>query len=201
MLSHIATHTYHANNPGGIRRLAAKLDRPLWITEYGDGEAGGLTMARRIRDDIVQTRAAAWIYWQFAEPDSHWGLVRYRWRDAGREIFINKKFYVLAQFSCFIRPGFQILDAGDENSLAAYDASHHRLILVTVNDGAPPLTAAFDLRAFQVPDAPVHGYRTSDSEDMHAVDSIAITGGKLIVTLPPRSVTTFDIADILPRPN
>ena len=59
MLSYIATHTYTANNPAGIRDLAVALHKPLWISEYGDGEASGLRLARRIRDDLVQTRACA----------------------------------------------------------------------------------------------------------------------------------------------
>lgn len=200
LLSLIATHTYGANNPAGVRRLAAALGRPLWVTEYGDGEASGLMMARRIRDDIAQTHAAAWIYWQFAEPDSQWGLVGYHWGEPSPKITINKKFYVLAQFSCFIRPGFQILDAGDKNSLAAYDAASHRLVLVTVNDSEHPLTAAFNLDLFRAPSAPVACYRTSDRENMQAVDPVVLTGGKLISILPPRSVTTQVVAGIDPAP-
>ena len=201
LLSRVATHTYYANNPAGLRQLAASIGRPLWVTEYGDGEASGLMLARRIRDDIVQTRACAWIYWQFAEPGGNWGLVRYRARNPNRPFSLNKKFYVMSQFSRFIRPGFQILDAGDTNSLVAYDPAGHQLVLVSVNDGKRPQTVAYDLGAFRVPDAPVQGWRTSKREDLWPVDSVAITGGKLISTLPRRSVTTFVIADIYPAPS
>jgi O-glycosyl hydrolase len=201
LLARVASHTYHANNPDGLRQLAAAIGRPLWISEYGDGEPSGLTLARRIRDDIVQTHACAWIYWQFAEPGGNWGLVRYHMRDTNGPLSLNKKFYVMSQFSRFIRPGFQILEAGDTNSLVAYDSAGHQLVLVSVNDGERPLTVAYDLVAFRVPAAPVQGWRTSDSEDLQAVNSAAITGGKLIATLPPRSVTTLVITDILPRPN
>jgi len=198
MLSRVATHTYHANNPDGLRRLAAAIGRPLWISEYGDGEPSGLMLARRIRDDIVQTRASAWIYWQFAEPGGNWGLVRYRARNPDGPFSLNKKFYVMSQFSRFIRPGFQILEAGDTNSLAAYDPAGHQLVVVSVNGGEHPLTVAYDLGAFRVSDAPVRCCRTSDSEDLQTVDSLAITGGKLISTLLPRSVTTLVITDIYP---
>jgi len=200
LLSRIATHTYHANNPDGLRRLAAAIGRPLWISEYGDGESSGLMLARRIRDDIVQTHACAWIYWQFAEPGGNWGLVRFRSRNPDGPISPNKKFYVMSQFSRFIRPGFKILDAGDTNSLAAYDAANHRLVLVSVNDSEHPLTVAYNLGDFRAPDAPVQGWRTSDSEDMQAVAALAIAGGKLISTLPPRSVTTQIVDGIYPAP-
>jgi len=201
LLAHVASHTYEANNPADLRRLAIALDRPLWITEYGDGDASGLKLARRIRDDIAQTHACAWIYWQFAEPGGNWGLVRFRGRDPNAPFSLNKKFYVMSQFSRFIRPGFQILDAGDTNSLAAYDPSGHQLVTVSVNDNELPLTIAYDLGAFRVPDSPVQACRTSASENMQAVDSITITDGKLNVILPPRSVTTHVITDILPRSN
>jgi O-glycosyl hydrolase len=200
LLSRIATHTYSANNPKGIRRLAVALDRPLWISEYGDGEASGLQLARRVRDDLVQTHARAWIYWQFAEPDSNWGLVRYHRRETNPPFSFNKKFYVLSQFSCFIRPGCQILDAGDENSVAAYAPANHRLVIVSVNDGESPLTVAFNLNLFRMTTALANGCRTSASENMQAIDPVAINSGQLIAMLPPRSVTTHVITEIFPLP-
>jgi O-glycosyl hydrolase len=198
MLSHLATHTYTANNPDGIRKLAAALGRPLWVTEYGDGEASGLRLARRIRDDLVETRACAWIYWQFAEPGSNWGLVRYRRGEANPSFSINKKFYVMSQFSCFIRPGFQILEVDDKNSLAAYDPVNHRLVIVAVNDGRQPLKVAYNLDSFHLTATPIKCCRTSDRENMQDVDPAAFDNGRVVSTLPPRSVTTHVIADIIP---
>ena len=199
LLARVATHTYSANNPEGIRNLAVALGKPLWISEYGDGEASGLQLARRIRDDIVQTHAAAWIYWQFAEPDSNWGLVRYQRGETNPPFSLNRKFYMLSQFSCFIRPGFQILAADDENSLVAYDSTNHRLAIVSVNDGEQPLTVAFNLNSFRATTAPVARFRTSESENMQVIDPVAIRNGQFISTLPPQSVTTHVIAGIVPQ--
>jgi O-glycosyl hydrolase len=199
LLSQIVTHTYSANNPDGIRRLAAALDQPLWVSEYGDVEASGLRMARRIRDDLVQTRARAWIYWQFAEPESNWGLVSYKKGVLNPPFSLNRKFYILSQFSCFIRPGFQILDAGDTNSLAAYDPTHHCLAIVSVNDSASPLTIAFNLNLFRATTTAVNRHRTSANENMQDIDPLMINNGRFISTLPPRSVTTHVVADIFPQ--
>ena len=200
LLARVATHTYHANNPDGLRWLAAAIGRPLWISEYGDGEPSGLLLARRIRDDIVQTRACAWIYWQFAEPGGNWGLVRFRSRNPDGPFSPNKKFYVMSQFSRFIRPGFQILDAGDTNSLAAYDPANHRLVIVAVNDGEQPLKVAYDLNSFRSTNSPASCTRTSETENFQATDPLVLDHGKLISTLPPQSVTTHVIADIFPPP-
>ena len=199
LLAHVASHTYKANNPADLRRLATALDRPLWITEYGDGDASGLRLARRIRDDLVQTRACAWIYWQFVEPDSGWGMVNFHRRNSGERFSLNKKFYVMAQFSCFIRPGFQILDSDDEDSLVAYDPAGHQLVIVTVNDGEEPLTVTFKLDSFTVPEAPVRCCRTSATENQQAVTTTAaVREGRLVATFPPRSVTTHVIASVSP---
>lgn len=196
LLAHVATHSYTANDPDDLRQLATEIGKPLWVTEYGDGQASGLAMARRIRNDLVQARACAWIYWQFAEPDSNWGLVRYHWSDPLRRLSINRKFYVLSQFSQFIRPGCQIIDSGDDNSLVAYAPDSCRLSIVTVNDHDQPLTVVFDLRAFQTHTTKVTRSRTSATENEQEVEAAALVDGRFTSTLPPRSVTTQVIKDI-----
>jgi galactan endo-1,6-beta-galactosidase len=48
---------------------------------------------------------------------------------------LNRKFFVLGQFTHYIRQGFQIIDIDDRDSIAAYDARAHRLVIVTLNGG------------------------------------------------------------------
>ncbi|MEY4384798.1 MAG: hypothetical protein RLY20_81, partial [Verrucomicrobiota bacterium] len=132
-LSHIVTHTYSANASQRLRQLAEAKGKPLWVSEYGDGERSGILLARRIRDDIVEKHAAAWIYWQFADGGS-WGLIHYRIDGRGTDYWLTRKFHVMAQFSRFIRPGCRIVEASDTNSVAAYDASKNQLVIVSVND-------------------------------------------------------------------
>jgi O-glycosyl hydrolase len=71
----VSTHTYSANNPSGLKSLAASMGRPLWVTEYGDGDGTGLTMAQRIHNDITGTGANAWIYWQVVDNAGGWGFL------------------------------------------------------------------------------------------------------------------------------
>ena len=44
-------------------------------------------------------------------------------------------FFVLGQFTRYIRQGFKIIDIDDPNSMAAYDDQTHRLVIVTLNSG------------------------------------------------------------------
>ena len=199
-LAWLASHTYSANAPDALRELAADRHKPLWISEYGDGGRDGLTFARRIRDDLAQTHARAWIYWQFAEPDSNWGLVRYHRALDNPPFTRNRKFFVMSQFTRFIRPGDQIIDSGDPDSLAAYNPGRHRLVIVSVNDREDPGTKTFDLAAFSPVNAPAQAWRTSDQEDLAPLPPLPASQQQLIFSLPAKSVITCVIDGVTPLP-
>jgi O-glycosyl hydrolase len=193
-LSHIVTHTYAANDSRRLRQLAEAKGKPLWVSEYGDGERSGLQLARRIRDDIVEKRAQAWIYWQFAD-DGGWGLVNNRLDGRDARYRLTRKFHVMAQFSRFIRPGCQIVEADDSDSLAAYDSTRRQLVIVTVNDHTTARTTTFKLNGVRTTAAKAIAHRTSQQEDAAPRTPISITGGRFTAILPARSVTTFVIPD------
>ena len=200
-LAWLASHSYSANAPEELRAVAAAGNKPLWISEYGDGERDGLTFARRIRDDLAQTHARAWIYWQFAEPDSNWGLVQYHRGIANPPLIYNRKFFLLSQFTHFIRPGDQIIDSGDPDSLTGYNPQTRRLVIVCVNDRAESCTKIFDLAAFSPANAPATGQRTSAGEALADLPPVAILQQQLTFTLPAKSVTTWVLAGMIPASN
>lgn len=192
----IACHTYSANNPTGICNQAVTSRKPVWVSEYGDGDASGMTMARRIRDDITGTRAAAWVYWQFVDNARGWGFLNNALNGRGKTNFIiNKKFYVMGQFSEFIRPGFQIINIGDGNSLAAYNPTNWTLVIVTVNDSTNRYNLTCDLSAFSGL-SPVIRYRTSPGENLARVGSLTMVGQQFTSAIIPRSVTTHVLVNI-----
>ncbi len=194
----VATHSYDANNPSGIRRLAARWHKPAWISEYGDGDASGLKMARRIRDDLVETRACAWVYWQIVDSAGGWGFLRNPLNSRGRTgYFINKKFYVMGQFSKFIRPGFQIIGMNDRNSLAAYSSTNQTLVIVAVNDTDKTWDAIYDLGAFAALPSQVSGVRTSPSENWADIAPLMITNKTFSAAIVPQSVTTFTLSNAI----
>ena len=193
----IASHTYGVNNPAGLKSLATSLGKPLWISEYGDGDASGLTMARRIHDDITQTGARAWIYWQVVDTASGWGFLYNPLDGSGNTNYsFNEKFYIMWQFSHFIRPGFQIISSGDNNSLAAYDATNHNLIIVAQNDSANGFSVAYTLGAFTSTDSQAGCWRTSANESGNPLTALAISNQQLVAYLAPQSVTTLVISNV-----
>lgn len=196
-ISHIATHTYHANASADLRQLAARTGKPLWVSEYGDGDRSGMLMARRIRNDIAEKRAAAWIYWQFADNAGAWGMVWNRLDGRDPSYRLTRKFHVMAQFSRFIRPGCQILQASDDDSLVAFDGKQRQLIIVTVNDQREPRPTTFHLNDVKTTATVVSVYRTSAQEDVAGQKTISLVEGKFTAHLPARSVTTFIIAEVV----
>lgn len=195
-ISHIVAHTYWANDSVRLRQLADTTGKPLWVSEYGDGERSGLRLARRIRDDIVNLRAQAWIYWQFADNVGAWGLVYNRLDGRDTSYRKTRKFHVMGQFSRFIRPGFQIIAVDDGDSLAAYDPALRRIIIVSVNDRPAARDVVFQINGAATRAETARAYRTSQQEDMQPLPPPAVADGSFTAHLPARSVTTFVVGDV-----
>jgi len=194
----IATHSYGANNATGLNSLALSLRKPLWLTEYGEGDATGMKTARRIRDDLVRLRPLAWCYWQVVDNGDGWGLLYNPLTENGSTTYaINRKFYALGQFSKFFRPGCKILDCGDANSVAGFDPIAGNLAIVTVNDGVADFTISFDLSGFAETGPIVQCHRTSPSENLKQITSLAVKDHHFISDVPAHSVTTYLLQNVI----
>ena len=150
------TKPYHGPNRMELHR--AVVGKRLWQSEYGDGDASGYTMAQEIIHDVKELGPSAWIYWQPVEPDVReygWGLVNANYIDTHDQLSaektplvrVNRKFYVYGQFTRYLRPGYQLIDIDDANSIAAYDRGSHTLVIIKVT-GETPETMDLDLSSF-----------------------------------------------------
>ena len=206
-LGRLNTHDYHiSRNPALPKKywaLAQRLHKPIWMSELGccfphqsDGTDmwGALFMADSVRVDLRDLGAEAWMIWQ---PD--WNVIAFD--PNGRALHLKKQYYALAQYTRFIRPGFQIISAGRAyNTLAAYSAASKRLVLVTTNWNALA-TNDLDLTAFTKLPSSIAVYRTTGAETVDLQRrTIAISRkGHIIDSLPPRSVTTYVIDGVVQR--
>lgn len=120
-------------------------NKPIWMSEVGDGNGGGMGMAQSITEDINFLRASAWIYWQPIEPFSGWGLVNAKYDgkedkespERAKPKWLYQKYYTFAQFTRFLRPGHQVIGTNDHNTICSYDPARKALVLITVNYGTP----------------------------------------------------------------
>ena len=134
----IAKVTVHGYEYAGGRRdllTTAVAGKRLWNSEYGEGDSSGLSMASNLNLDFRWLHPTAWCYWQPFDSGG-WGLIQSnpgdKWVGSA-----NPKYFILAQYSRHIRPGMRIMDAGDGNTAAAYDAGSRTLVLVTINYDTP----------------------------------------------------------------
>lgn len=192
----LATHTYTADNPPGVHRVAVSAGRPAWVSEYGDGAADGMAMAQRIHDDITQMGARAWVYWQVVDNGGGWGFLYnpLSTNSSGgytTNYTINEKFYVMGQFSEFVRPGADIISVNDNNTLAAYNPTNSSLVLVMVNTNTTTFKVTYDLSAFTSVSSRAAVYQTAAGENLASLASLPITGRQFTSAIPAQSVTTF----------
>ncbi len=208
-LGRLNIHDYHSHsNPGRLKEyksLAQKLHEPIWMSElgccfHGQGDGtdmwGALFMADSVRTDLRDLGAEAWVLWQ---PD--WNVIAFD--PKGGVPHPKKQFYALAQYTRFIRPGFEIISAGGAyNTLAAYSPAAKRLVLVSTNWDAPT-SNNLDLSAFAGTPSSAVVYRTTTDEAVNLQEGkIALSAKEHIIDqLPARSVTTYVIDGVSPLPN
>ena len=191
------THSYQATDSSRIRlaSLTDKAGLPLWMSETGAGGKGiegNLKLTRRLFDDIRDLRPTAWLDWQYMEERSdQWCTISGDFQaQTYRKV---KNYFVRQQCSRFIKQGYDIIESGNRQALAAVSAARDTLVLVLLNEGEAT-THDIDLRLFgKLPRRKqIKAFRTSESENMQDVSqSINPRQGTLSASLPGRSLTTI----------
>ncbi|MBV9453349.1 MAG: hypothetical protein JOZ19_04405 [Rubrobacter sp.] len=216
------TEPYKGNKRGELWDLARKEGKTLWMSEFGTGRkpdkeandtASALRLSRQILDDMQQMHPRAWVYWQAVHHDLPYGEGLISVDDPARltsdcRYICTKRYYAMANYSRFIRPGYQIIGSDDPNALVAYDPSSGTLVIVTTNDTEEDTYFTYDLSNFGgVESSTVKAYRTSDTEDLTSIASplpeditpagFRTTAGFRSYT-PRESITTYIISDVYP---
>jgi hypothetical protein len=198
-LGRINTHDYHPASYWvrlkRLKELAQKLNKLIWMSEVGccfptQGDKtdiwGALFMADTIRADLRDMGAEVWVLWQ---PD--WNVIAF---DAqGGSPRLKKQFFALAQYTRFIRPGFEIISAGGAyNTLAAYSSQSKRLVLVSTNwDTDTPID--LDLSAFGPLPPQAIMYRTTSDEAVNLQQAKIGVSSAARLSRPPADALGHDL--------
>jgi hypothetical protein len=102
-----------------------------------------------------------------------------------------------AGFSRYIRPGATFVEVDNEDMVAAVSADGHSLSLV-VRNGDREASRGYTIDLTRLPTvAPAaEAHRTSRTEDLESLADVTIEDYRMVVTVPPFSVTTF----VIPMP-
>jgi hypothetical protein len=161
-------------------------------------------MSERILADMRDMRPTAWVYWQAIDDSAAtgWGLLHSHLNhptDYGATL--NPKYYVMGNYSKFIRPGYKLLLVDDAHSLAAYDLSTKTLVIVTTNSTGSDTTIRYDLSKFARLPRFATPHRTAENENLVRLDPVAITGRAFSAVSKARSVTTYVVTGAVHDPS
>ncbi|HEY9371612.1 RICIN domain-containing protein [Streptomyces sp.] len=207
------THTYGTNGRKGARDIAKGETTPLWMSEVDLGGSvpqsftdmsPALDLAGRINDDLRELEPRAWVLWQAVEDyenmtpgreDSNWGLIQtdFTPADAATEpLRKNKKYWAMANYSRFVRPGARIVDTDDPQTLAAVRPGGNGVVVVHTNPTGSAREVTLNLDGFQTAaDGPVERWTTDATKNLQRDGDAAVAGRTLKATVGPGSVTTF----------
>ncbi|MEV4333572.1 RICIN domain-containing protein [Streptomyces sp. NPDC049597] len=204
------THTYATGGRTGVRDIAKGENKPLWMSEVDLGGSVGqsftdmspaLDLARRINDDIRELEPRAWVLWQAIEDyenmtpgreNSNWGLVQtdFTPEDAATEpLRKNKKYWAMAQYSRFVRPGAKVIATDDWDTLAALRPDGG-VVVVHTNSTGQARDVTLDLDGFQTTGGAVQRWVTDGSRNLERQSDLTAAGA-VRTTVPAGSVTTF----------
>ncbi len=194
------THTYdgYFTQRANLRSLIGSMK--LWCSEYGDNDSSGIQLAGTIMADVHQLNPQGWCYWQPLDG-SGWGLIDAS-RASGWTGSPTRKYYVMAQFSRHLRPGFEILGGNDNNTIYAYSTAESKLVVITFNWGNGQWVN-YDLSQFASVKGPITRWSTTCTPGNGTPDILyqqysdtSLSGTTFWTYMYAYEVTTFEVQNV-----
>lgn len=201
-IKQINTHVYGgsgSNSTASMQSLRALADAEGWTlyqSEYGNnsttGLLGGIGLANRITTDVNVMGVNGWTYWQAVEPVSlsgaGWGLLWADYSINGDLTAVRKQYHAMRQFTSYIRPGADILNTTDTETVAAYNSGSDTSVLVFTNDETTADTNVYDM----LDKAPAFSrvIRTDNTGNFVSLGPANIVGNQITVASPGTAIST-----------
>lgn len=205
-IDQINVHSYDTTGKTGVRDIARMTGKRLWMSEVDlsppnvpqafDDMRPAVALGEEIVSDINRLEPAAWVLWQAVENESKppakgsdWGLIKMDYADtANPQINVTTKYWAMANFSRFIRPGDRFLPTDDTDTVIALKPDGRTFVVVHVNPGL----YARRLR-INMPGPGAYRISSTVTDAAHHAETVcageALDGGAVVA--PPRSITTF----------
>ena len=173
--------------------------KPVWETEWSydtsvedDGISNGVRWAVNFWKLLVNAEVRAAHHWwlvNFNEDGKQQGLIN----ATATGYTTTKRLFTIGQFSRFVRPGWQRIDAtskpyGNVYIAAFRHPSNGQFALVAINEGTSDRAVTFSFDGFTAGTMTPH--QTSGSQSIAGLTGVA-SGAGFSTTLPAQSVTTF----------
>ncbi|MDA3961331.1 MAG: hypothetical protein PF961_11120 [Planctomycetota bacterium] len=193
----LAGHGYPPTDPS---RDYSHFGKTIWQTEWSYDTS---------KEDRSIANGVKWAsnFWHLlaeaqVSSSHHWWLVNFKDKQQGLisatkhvpGIHVAKRLWTIGNFSKFVRPGWYrvaVSNASDEAlQVAAFrsDAEGGEVAVVVINRSKAEQECALNFTGLEL--ASVTPHRTSETEDLQALDPIA-AGAQLRTSVPAMTVTTF----------
>lgn len=201
------------NKPVWASEICCQVTGGGYGAQYDPTITGGLTLANYIYTDFSYADDSAFQWWTALSSamgcnpsassscatsinSSGWndGLVYYDPNyasDGNQTLYPTKRFYVLGQYSRYVRPGavrYGVSGSPSGVQTMAFWANNQWTVVAT-NTNTSATTLALNLGSGTVTSA--GAYQTSASENLASVSAPSISGGTISASLPAQSVTTY----------
>ncbi|MGW5780667.1 glycoside hydrolase family 30 protein [Streptomyces sp. NPDC003863] len=167
-------------------------DGTTWNENWDDGSGyDGLTVAADIQNTLTVGNANAYVYWTGASLGATRGLIQLA--NPGDGYRVSKRYWALAAFSRFIRPGavrVPVTNADPALRITAFRNTDGRRVIEILNTATTKKSAEFGLRGGhddRHPDA----YVTDGARSITPAAVASTHGTTLTATLAPRALTTI----------
>ena len=200
----LATHLYTGWDLTPLVPLSRQYNLPIWMTEFSRGDP--LQYAGIMSDLITEYDVSALDYmWGFFGEWDPAQLIRLKHNDPKRPGYdpnagpvyrgyeLSKMYYIVGQFSRFVRPGSRRIEttASDPSIKVSAFRTGDGVVIVAVNEQGGTQRLVFSLNGVAAA-AQIFPVRTTEAaENWAALPAIAVAGATFTSDLPPRSVTTF----------
>ncbi len=170
-----------------------RLGRAVWMTEWSMAAFSSasmmdqaLVLARVIHMDFTQSHLNAFVFW--------WSATLLGESGEGKGL-PTKNLWAIAQFSRLVRPGWRVLPTSEASSrslstTAFADPRTGQISVVIVNAARSEQTLRLQIAGINRIRA-LTLFRTSATQDMAPLGSVAFIGSNAVVHLPPASISTY----------
>jgi glucuronoarabinoxylan endo-1,4-beta-xylanase len=190
-----AAHGYNSS----ASSYAVSPGQELWETEDSDlgpqdtSRSNGLAWAQKLHAYLTIANLNAWHYWWAVDSvtTTGQGLLN----DVSGTLVIPTRFYMIGQYTKFIRPGYVRIGATvspvANTYISAYKnpTSSGHVVIVAINQGSGNANVTFQFNGFTA--TSVTPYVSNGTLNLAPQSAVSSAGGSFSYTLLPFSVTTF----------
>ena len=204
-VSDLGAFTSHGYSGAPASAVSGSSGKSLWESEWSvngstfdtawdDGSpSAGFTWAQQVQTGMTSANLTAFLYfWGISNTSHDSSLVGL----SGSTLTPTKRFYALANYSKFIRPGAVRIGAtsGDSNlSVSAYKNGDGSVAIVVLNSSSSAVSANYSVTGAGPASGTVTPWLTNSTSSTAAQPAIGLSAGTFSATVPARSLVTYTI--------